>query len=62
MEKIKSAVTAVVSRIIENAPSRSLFFCQCENFEGLATEVRSNSPHFGLFIAADASKVSDERI
>jgi hypothetical protein len=62
MEKIKTAITAVVSRIIENAPTRSLFFCPCENFEGLAMEVRSNSHHFGLFIAADASKVSDERI
>jgi len=62
MEKIKSAVTTVISRITENAPARSLFFCPCENFEGLAMQVRPNSPHFGLFIAADASKVSDERI
>ena len=62
MEKIRSTITTAVSRIVENAPAKSLFFCPCEDFEGLATEVRSNSPHFGLFIAADASKVSNERV
>jgi hypothetical protein len=62
MEKIESTITTVVSRIIENAPAKSLFFCPCAEIEGLVTEIRSNSRHFGLFIAADASRVSSERV